>query len=148
MLVGSVMCLYEEMKSRVRVDSELSEEFKIKVGMHQGFVPSPFLFVVVLDVVTELAGDGVLSELLYADDLFMMSEIIKGFCNKFMKCREAFDSDGSKVSLGKYKLMVSGIMTKDGLSKTEVDPCGVCSLRVKANSILCVHCKRIYGRCS
>ena len=38
---------------RVRVDSELSEEFDVKVGMHQGSVLSPFLFVVEVDVVTE-----------------------------------------------------------------------------------------------
>ena len=46
----------------------------IKVGMHQGFVLS--LFVVVLDIVIELARDGVLSELLYADDLYLISETI------------------------------------------------------------------------
>ena len=42
-----------------------------------------------------------------------------------------------KVSFGKTKIM--GI-TKDGMSKSKVDPCGVCSLRVKANSVLCVQC--------
>ena len=37
-------------------DPELSEEFEVKVGMHQGSVLSPFLFSVVADVVTELAS--------------------------------------------------------------------------------------------
>ena len=37
-LVRSVMSLYEGAKTRVRVDSELSEEFEVKVGMHQGSV--------------------------------------------------------------------------------------------------------------
>ena len=37
-LVGSVMSLYEGAKSRVRVDSEMSEDFEVKVGMHQGSV--------------------------------------------------------------------------------------------------------------
>ena len=37
----------------------------------------------------------------------------------------------------------------DGLSKSKVDPCGVCSLRVKAISVLCVQCgKWIQGRCA
>ena len=58
------------------MDSELSEEFEVKVGMHQGSVLSPFLFAVVVDVVTELARDCVLSELLYVDDLILMSGII------------------------------------------------------------------------
>ena len=34
--------------------------------MHQGFVLSPFLFVVVVDVDTELEIEGVISLLLYA----------------------------------------------------------------------------------
>ena len=53
-LVRSVTSLYEGAKPRVRVDSELSEEFEVKVGMLQGFVLSPFLFAVVVDV-TEFA---------------------------------------------------------------------------------------------
>ena len=53
-LVRSVMKLYEGVKTWVRVASELSEEFEVKVGMHQGSVLSPFHFVVVLDV-TEFA---------------------------------------------------------------------------------------------
>ena len=47
------MSLYEGSKTRVRVDSELSEEFEVKVGMHQGSVLSPFCFALVVDVVTE-----------------------------------------------------------------------------------------------
>ena len=36
-----------------------------------------------------------------------------------------------------------------GLSKSKVDPCGVCSLRIKANSVLCVQCGMwIHGRCA
>ena len=53
-LVGSVMCLYEGAKTRVRVDSELSEGFEGKVGMHQRSALSHFLIVAVVDV-TELA---------------------------------------------------------------------------------------------
>ena len=67
-LVRSVMCLYEGEKIRVNVDSELSEEFEVKVGMHQGSVLSLFLSAVVVDVVTEFARDGALSELLYSND--------------------------------------------------------------------------------
>ena len=40
------------MKTRVRVDSELSEEFEVIVGMHQRSVLSPFIFALVVDVVT------------------------------------------------------------------------------------------------
>ena len=67
-LVGSVMSLYEGAKTGVRVDSELSKKFGVKVGMQQGSKLSPFPFAVVVDVVTEFVREGVLTELLYADD--------------------------------------------------------------------------------
>ena len=66
-LVRSVMSLYEGVKTRVRLDSELSSELDVKIGMHQGSVLSLFHFAVAVDV-TEFAREGVLSELLYADE--------------------------------------------------------------------------------
>ena len=53
------------------------------MGMHQGSVLSTFLLAVVVDVVTELAREDALSELLHADDLVLMSETIEGLRNKF-----------------------------------------------------------------
>ena len=41
-MVRSVMSLYEGAKTKVWVDSELSEEFEVKLGMHHGSVLSPF----------------------------------------------------------------------------------------------------------
>ena len=72
------------------MDTELSEEFDVKVGMHQGFMLLPFLFAVVVDVVTEFAREGALSELLNADDLVLMSEKIAGLKNKFIKWKAVF----------------------------------------------------------
>ena len=44
--------------------------------------------------------------------------------------------------------MVSSSITKNGLSESKVDPCGVCSFRVMANSVLCLLCgKWIHDRC-
>ena len=44
--------------------------------------------------------------------------------------------------------MVCGGITKDGMSESKVDTCGVCNLRVKANSVLCLQCGNcIHGRC-
>ena len=140
-LVRSVMILYEGAKTRVRVDSELSEEFSIKIRMHQWSIMSPFLFAIMVDVVIEFAREGALSELLYADDLIMMSETIMGLRNKFLEWKEAFESEGSKVNLGKTKVMVCGGITMDCMYKSKVDPY---SLRVKANSVLCLQS----GKCN
>ena len=57
----------------------------VDVWIHQGCVLSPFLFAMVVGDVTEFAREGVLSELLYADDLVLMSETIVGLRNKFIE---------------------------------------------------------------
>ena len=57
--------------------------FEVKVGMHQAPVLSPFVFAVVVDAVTELVRVGVLYELMYADDLLLISETIEGLRNMF-----------------------------------------------------------------
>ena len=78
-----------------------------------------------------------------------MSETIKGLRNKFLKWKDAFGSKGLKVNIGKTKIMVCGDITKDGMFKSKVDPSGVCSLRVKANTVLCAQCgKWIHGKCA
>ena len=89
-LAMQVMSLYEGAVTRVRVDSGFLEEFEVKLGIYQGSVLSPFFFPVVIDVVSEVARDGALSELLFADDLVLMSQTIEGLENKFLKWMKAF----------------------------------------------------------
>ena len=88
--------------------------------------------------------EDVLSELLYADVLVVITETIEGLRRKFLKWK-AFERKGLEVNLGISKMIVNGGITKDGLSKSKFDQCGVCSLRV--NSVFCVQCgKWIRGR--
>ena len=62
---------------------------------------------------------------------------------------ETFESKGLKVDLGKTKVMVSGGITMDGISKSNVDRYGVCSLRVKTNTVVCFQCgKWMHDRCA
>ena len=82
-LVRSVMSLYDGARTRVREDSELKEEFEVKVKVAPRICA--FLFAVVVDVVTEIARDGALSELLSAEDLGLMSETFEGLKNMFPK---------------------------------------------------------------
>ena len=76
--------------------------------MHQGSVLLPFLFVVVIDGVNELAGEGVTCELLYADGLVSMSETVEGLIHMFIKDGRRKDSPlKTKVTFrGDIKKMV------------------------------------------
>ena len=78
-MVRAVMSLYDGAKTRVRVGSVYSQEFGVKVGVHEGSVLSPLLVAIVVDVVTENARKGVVNELLYADDLILISETVEDF---------------------------------------------------------------------
>ena len=72
-----VMSLYEGSRTKVRDRSGLSEEFGARVGVHQGSVISPLIFAIVVDAVSEQAIKGRLNEILYVDDLVLMSENLK-----------------------------------------------------------------------
>ena len=73
-IVRAVMSLYDGAKTRVKMGSAYSEEFEVKVSVHQGSVLSPLLFAIVVDVITENARRGVVNELLCADNLVLMSK--------------------------------------------------------------------------
>ena len=60
----AAMSLYEGAKTRVRVGLALSEEFEVKVGVHQKSVLSPLIFAIVVNVVTENVRNGFMSEML------------------------------------------------------------------------------------
>ena len=73
-LVKEVMGLYEGSRTKVRVGSGLSEESGVRVGVHRGSVITPLIYAIVVDAVTEQARTGLLNEILYANNLVLMSE--------------------------------------------------------------------------
>ena len=74
----------------------------MKVGVHQGSVLSPLVFAV---MVMMSVRNGLVSEMLYVDDLVLTSKTMEGMMEKWM---EACKSKRLKVSLRKTKGVVSG----------------------------------------
>ena len=93
-IVRAVKSLYDCAKTRVGVGSAYSKEFQVKVGVHQGSVLSPLLFVIVVDVVTENARRGVVNELLYADDVVIMRKTMEDLKERFWNWKAALESKG------------------------------------------------------
>ena len=58
----------------MRVNGQYSEEFGVEVGVHQGSVLSPLLFIMVLEALSREFRTGVPWELLYADDLAVAAD--------------------------------------------------------------------------
>jgi len=53
------MAFYVNSRTRVKAMAGISEEFNILVGVHQGSVLSPLLFIVVMDELTKEIRKGV-----------------------------------------------------------------------------------------
>ena len=146
-IVKAMMSLNYGAKTKIRVESESPEEFLEQVGVHQESVLSPMLFAIAVDVIVENAREGLMNEILYADDLVLMSESTENLNEKLLKWKETFESKGLKVDLKKTKLMVSG--SKGEVLKSEVDPCAKYGKRVMATLVMCAKCcKWVHGRCA
>ena len=104
---------------------------------------SLLLFAVTVDVISENAREGLMNEILYADDLVLVSESIENLYEKFLTWEDStFESKGLKVNLKKTKVMVSG--SKGEVFKSKVDSCAKCGQRV-----MCTKCRKwVHGRCA
>ena len=90
----------------IRTGAGDSNSFQVKVGVHQGSVLSPLLFAIVMDAVTETARGGLPWEVLYADDLVLMSDNEEDLMRKIAEWRGCLRSKGLKVNT---KVMVSAV---------------------------------------
>ena len=88
-------------KTAVSVDRELSSSFSVEVGVHQGSVLSPLLFIMVMDVLTEDVRDGSLMELWYADDLVLCGESLNEVMDKYGRWENAVQGKVCSYYLGK-----------------------------------------------
>ena len=123
------------------------QEFRLRIGVHQGSALSPLIFAIVVDVVTEHAREGLLNEILYADDLVLMSESLEDLRKRFQRWRSVLEGKGLKVIVGKTKMLVSKTEREIVLSK--IDPCGICGKKVGSNDACCTQCRKwIHERCT
>ena len=146
-LINMVMALYVNAKSRVKTGMGTSEDFEIKVGVHQGSGLSPLLFVLVLEEATKEGRRGVW-ELLYADDLVITAESRAEAINRFNSWKEEVSRRGLRVNMEKTKVMVTGGPPKRRREEGRY-PCSCCGRGVGVNSVLCTECgKWCHKRCS
>ena len=85
--------MYSDIKTSVRVECERSESFDVKVGVHQGSVLSPLLFAVVMDEVTKDVREGVVKEILYADDLVLLGDSWKEVESRYTRWKNSIERE-------------------------------------------------------
>ena len=147
-IVKVVQCMYDGCTSRVRVNDSYSESIDVKVGVHQGSVLSPLLFIIVLEALSREFRTGCAWELFYADDLVIAAETPELLEDKLSTWKLNFEQKGLRVNMGKTKVLISG-PNLDLLKDTGRHPCGVCRKGTGANSILCSTCSHwVHHGCS
>ena len=100
-IVQLVQGMYANVRSCVRVGEGYSEEFEVKVGVHQGSVLSPLLFIIVLEALSREFCSGVPWEDLYADDLVIIAESLEECVRRLLTWKEAMEKKGLRVNAGK-----------------------------------------------
>ena len=78
--------MYANTHSQVHVGEGYSEEFEVKVGVHQGSILSPLLFIIVLESLEECV-------------------------RRLLTWKEAMEKKGLRVNAGKTKIMICGMGT-------------------------------------
>ena len=135
------MAMYKHARTRIRsYDGSVSEWFGVNVGVHQGSVLSPLLFIIVMEAVTHSVREGLPWEMLYADDLVLVGKY-EELKEKLRKWNECLKDKGLKINEDKTKVMCESF----GSDTTQVignvkHPCSVCLKGVGVNSIRCTQC--------
>ena len=147
-LIKVIQSLYEGATTSVKLRSGESQPFEVKVGVHQGSVLSPLLFIIVLEALSRRFREGLPYELLYADDLVLMADSMEELTVKLEKWKESLETKGLRVNLSKTKVMRCSDRDRQPLASGKY-PCGICKKGVMSNSIECTGCKKwIHKKCS
>ena len=103
--VRLVQDVYEETKTMVRCAVGTTESFKVKVGLHQGSVLSPFLFAVIMDRLTDEIRREPQWTMLFADDIVICQETREEVERRLESCRYALERREIKVSRSKTEYL-------------------------------------------
>ncbi|KAF3678770.1 Callose synthase 5 [Capsicum annuum] len=103
--VRAIKDMYDRGKTRVRTAGGDSEHFPIETGLHQGSTLSPFLFALVMDVLTQSIQGEVPWCMLFADDVVLIDETWGGVNEKLEVWRQTLESKGFRLSRFKTKYL-------------------------------------------
>ena len=85
----------------VRTCGDITSDFSITIGLHQGSSLSPFLFVIVMDELTRAIQDEIPWCMLFADDIVLVDETRAGINAKLELWRQTLKSRGFRLNRAK-----------------------------------------------
>ncbi|VFQ64091.1 unnamed protein product [Cuscuta campestris] len=84
--------MYDGAMTRVRTFGGDSESLSVGMGLHQGSALSPFLFALVMDVLTQGVQEGVPWCMLFTDDIVLIDDTREGLNDKLERWRLALET--------------------------------------------------------
>ena len=103
----SFIHIVENYRMRFIVGEGYSQEFEVKVGVHQGSVLSRLLFISVLDTLSREFRSVVLWKYLYADDLVIIADSLEE-CVRRIDMERRHGKEGVESKCRKDKVMICG----------------------------------------
>ncbi|PHT52732.1 Brefeldin A-inhibited guanine nucleotide-exchange protein 5 [Capsicum baccatum] len=103
--IRAIKDMYEGAKTQVRTAGGDSEHFSVLTGLHQGSTLSPFLFALVMDVLTRRIQGEVPWCMLFADDIVLIDETRGGVNDKLEVWRQTLESKGFRLNRSKTEYL-------------------------------------------
>ena len=103
--VKLVQDMYTGCRTKVRTVAGESSKFNVEVGLHQGFALSPYLFLILMDVLTERVRKEAPESMLFADDIVLCGDKDVDMTEYLESWRKALEERGMRVSRPKTQFM-------------------------------------------
>jgi len=104
--IAIIKDIYDRIVANVRTCGGITSDFSITIGLHQGFVLSLFLFVIVMDELTKAIQDEIPPWcMLFADDIVLVDETKAGVNAKLERWRQTLESRDFNFSRAKTEYM-------------------------------------------
>ena len=103
-----IVCVIKAMYDNstvVKHNGNDSKAITVRVGVDQGSVLSPLLFIIVLEALSRRFREGLPTELLYADDLVLMAATRELLMEKLRQWRTGREEKSPRVNVTKTKVM-------------------------------------------
>ena len=98
----------------------------VGVGVHQGSVLSPLLFISVFEALSREFRTGVPWELFYTYELAIVADTLNGCISKLCTCKDKIENKGLRVNMKKKKKVLVSEVGLDLLKRSCKFPCAVC----------------------
>ena len=99
--------MYQGATTCVKSKRGTSEHFEVGIGLHQDSALSPFLFIMLVDTISQDVRNELPWELLYADDLTIIDVTSTDTQNRLESWQKVLTDNGLKINVAKNRTSVN-----------------------------------------